>query len=100
MTWAAVLSMIPIPELDETPTYNFGDKTVRLDWYYSKKITPENYEMQIKRGVEDWETYTDTLTQTNYTFQADDENNYSFRIRAKVNDTWTENSWSTSGAML
>ena len=91
---AAVLNMIPMPELDETPIFNFEDKTVGLDWYYSNKLIPENYEMQIKRGVADWETYTDTLTQTKYIFQADDENDYSIRIRAKVNDTWTENSWS------
>ncbi|MEA2043010.1 MAG: C10 family peptidase, partial [Bacteroidota bacterium] len=91
---AAVLNMKPIPEIDDSPKFNYEDKTVALEWYYSNKIVPENFELQIKKGTDDWLTHTDTITTNEYIFQADDDYDYSIRIRAKVNNEWVENSWS------
>ncbi len=91
---AAVLNMIPVPEIDESPELDVENKTVKLEWYYSNKIQAENYELQVKKGPAEWETVTDTLTQKTYTFQADKENDYSFRVRAKINGKWKDNGWS------
>ncbi len=93
---AAVLNMVPVPELDDTPVFNYEDKTVEMKWYYTEKIVPENYEMQVKTGTADWQSYTDTITLKSFLFQADDENEYSIRIRAKVNNEWKDNSWSNT----
>jgi len=91
---AAVLNMLPVPELDDSPDFNFEDKIVNIKWYYPDKITAQNFELQYKKGTADWESLTDTITQKEFIFQADDENNYSIRIRAKNNDVWADNSWS------
>jgi len=69
---------------------------VEMKWYYTEKIVPENYEMQVKTGTADWQSYTDTITLKSFLFQADDENEYSIRIRAKVNNEWKDNSWSNT----
>ncbi len=95
---AAVLNMIPIPELDTKPKIDFENKTASLKWYYTEKIPAQNFELQIKKGVADWETLTDTFTTSfSYIFKADsNDKDYTFRIRAKVHDTWYDNSWSNS----
>ncbi len=91
---AAVLNMIPVPELDENPDFNFENKTITLKWYYSDKVSVQNYELQVKKGVDEWETLTDTLTVKTYTFSADGESDYSFRIRAKMSNEWNTSGWS------
>ena len=92
---AAVLNMIPVPELDEKPKINFENKTATLKWYYPERNPAQNFELQIKIGVAEWETLTDTFTTSfSYVFQADNESNYSFRIKAKVHGTWYDDSWS------
>lgn len=92
---AAVLNMVPIPELDNKPKIDFENKTATLKWYYTKKVPAQNFELQIKIGVNEWETLTDTFTTSfSYEFKADATNNYSFRIRAKVHNNWYDNNWS------
>ncbi len=91
---AAVLNMLPVPELDDSPEIDTENKTVKLKWYYSEKLQAEKYELQIKTGPADWETLTDTITQKSFVFQADNENEYTFRLRAKIGGNWTENAWS------
>ncbi len=91
---AAVLNMIPVPELDDSPELDIESKSAVLKWYYSERLSVQNYELQIKRGPADWETLTDTLTVNTYTFVTDGNTEYSFRIRAKVNGVWADNSWS------
>ena len=91
---AAVLNMTPVPEMDDSPELNTEEKTVNLEWYYSEKFPVENYELQVKKGPAEWETITDTLTQKSFLFQADNENEYSFRVRAKINGEWKDNAWS------
>jgi len=92
---AAVLNMIPVPELDEKPKIDFENKTATLKWYYPERNPAQNFELQIKNGAADWETLTDTFTTSfSYVFQVDDKTNYSFRIKAKVHDSWYDNSWS------
>lgn len=91
---AAVLNMIPVPELDDSPELNIDEKTVELEWFYSPKIQAENFELQIKKGPADWETIADTITQNKFTFKADNDIEYTFRIRAKVNGKWNDRGWS------
>jgi len=91
---AAVLNMIPVPEIDENPELNFKNKTLVLKWYYSDKLSVQNYELQIKKDVNEWKTLTDTLTVKTYTFQTDGENDYFFRIRAKLNNNQDVSGWS------
>lgn len=94
----AVLNMIPIPELDKKPKIDFENKTATLKWYYTEKIPAQNFELQIKKGVNDWETLTDTFTTSfSYIFKPEDvTKDYTFRIRAKVHNVWLENTWSNS----
>ncbi len=92
----AVLNMIPVTELDKKPKFNYEDKTAELKWYFSNRITPEKYELQYKKGSNDWETLTDTITIPTFVFQADENNTYTIRIRAKVNGEWYDNSWSNT----
>lgn len=94
---AAVLNMIPVPEFDKKYKIDYENKTAELKWYYPERNPAQNFELQIKRGVSEWETYTDTLTKLSYIFKPeDDKSDYSFRIRAKVHDTWYNDSWSNS----
>lgn len=95
---AATLNMIPVPEMDKKPKIDFENKTATLKWYYPEKIPAQNFELQIKKGLENWETLTDTFTNSfSYEFKPEKENiDYSFRIRAKVHDNWYDNSWSNT----
>jgi len=95
---AAVLNMIPIPELDKKPKIDYKNKTATIKWYYTEKISAQNFELQIKRGVADWETLTDTFTTSfSYTYKPEsDDKDYTFRIRARVHNRWYDNSWSNS----
>lgn len=91
---AAVLNMIPIPEMNDSPDLDEESRTVNLEWYYTYKIPVQNYELQFKKGPDDWVTVADTITTKTYIFQTDSKNDYSFRIRAQVNGEWKNNGWS------
>lgn len=91
---AAVLNMIPVPEIEENPETDAETKTVFLKWYYTDKIIPDNYELQFKKGSAEWETLSDTFKMQTYPFKVDGENDYMFRVRAQINNEWKSNSWS------
>ena len=90
---AAVINMFPVPEL-ETPEINLENETVEIEWYYSKKITPEAYELQVKIGAADWLTITDTITVESFDYKYESTEEHKFQIRAKVAGKWKTNSYS------
>ena len=90
---AAVVDMIPVPEMGK-PKVNPDDEVVNLEWFYSQKIKPESYELQVKIGSANWLTVDSNITAASYKYKYTSTDLHRFRVRAKYNGKRAQNGWS------
>jgi hypothetical protein len=91
-----VLDFIPKPYLHDiwipTDTNMFN-----LTWQFTHTISPNAFEVQRKINNEAWETITDDFQDTSLLVIIGNlENDYYFRVRARVNEEWYPSSWSNT----
>ena len=90
---AAVTDMVPVPEMAK-PRISPGDETVKLEWYYTRVIKPDCYELQVKDGSAGWVTVADTIVDTKFDYKYTSTDLHRFRVRAKYNGIWRQDGWS------
>lgn len=87
------MNILPEPYV-EVPVM-WDDATIgQLCWSHPENADAEAFEVQriVDEGV--WETLTDVTTDTCWTIFPQMDKEYSFRVRAKTNGRWYNNSWS------
>ncbi len=94
----AVVDMIPVPELAK-PRINPENNTVDVEWYYPNVIKPQAYELQVKDGSKNWETISNNIQSTQYSYTYKSTDLHRFRVRAKYTGTWQNNGWSNYEAI-
>ncbi len=90
---AGVVDFIPVVEIGE-PKLNINDETVELEWYYPTTVTPDAYQLQVKKGSSNWEDLEDNITEKTYSYKYDNTEIHNFRVRAKCFGNWIDDSWS------
>lgn len=88
-----VYNMWPVPEM-ATINVDHSLNIIDIEWYYSGQIIPDAYELQVRTTTGEWETIADNLTSKTYEYMYDEDNSYSFRVRAQNMGEWKNNGWS------
>jgi len=87
------MNIIPEPMI-EVPEIWSDSIEFDLKWSYPEKAEAEAFEVQKSIDNGDWITLTDETTDTLIHLVVDPEKEYKFRVRAKTNGKWYQNSWS------
>ena len=90
---AAVVDMIPNPEM-ATPKLDFDNEAVDVNWYYPQSVKVEAFELQVKVGIANYVTINDSIKATSYKYKYKNTEIHTFKVRAKVNGKWIDNSYS------
>ncbi len=90
----AAMNIIPEPYI-EPPIISSDSIEFDLKWSYPEKAEADAFEVQKRVNNSSWITLTDETTDTSLHLLVDPENEYDFRVRAKTNGKWYNNSWST-----
>ncbi|MEA3445446.1 MAG: C10 family peptidase [Bacteroidota bacterium] len=94
-----VYNLWPVPEMDDIDI-DFENNTLDINWFYSRQIIPEAYELQSKSLAGEWESLSTDLHDTHFQFQYAEDETYSFRVRAKNMGKWKNNGWSNSSTII
>ncbi len=90
----AAMNIIPEPMIIP-PVIDADSIEFDLVWRYPEKAEAEAFQVQKKVDDGDWMDITTTTTDTVLHLLVDPEKEYQFRVRAKTNGIWYQNSWST-----
>ena len=90
----AAMNILPEPMIEQ-PVLWSDSIEFDLKWSYPEKAEAEAFEVQKKVDGGSWVTISDASTDTSIHMVADPEKEYKFRVRAKTNGKWYQNSWST-----
>ncbi len=90
----ATMNIIPEPMI-ETPEIWSDSIEFDLQWSYPEKAEAQAFEIQKSVNGGNWVTISDQSTDTSIHMVVDPEKEYKFRVRAKTNGKWYQNSWST-----
>lgn len=88
------MNIIPEPMI-EVPEIWSDSIEFDLKWSYPEKAEAEAFQVQKSIDNGNWITVSDELTDTIVHLVVDPEKEYKFRVRAKTNGKWYQNSWST-----
>ncbi len=91
----AVVDMMPIAEMLSS-SINVEDSTLELSWFTSSKISPQAIELQVKEGIKDWVTVSNSINNPHYTFNYKSTETHLFRVRYNYDGQWIDNAWSKS----
>ncbi len=89
----AAMNIIPEPMIEE-PVIDSDSIEFDLTWSYPEKAEAEAFQVQKRINNGDWITISDDITDTALHILVDPEKEYDFRVRAKTNGKWYQNSWS------
>ncbi|RLD90460.1 MAG: hypothetical protein DRJ09_04120 [Bacteroidetes bacterium] len=90
----AAMNIIPEPMI-EVPEIWSDSIEFDLKWSYPEKAEAQAFEVQKSVNGGNWVTISDQSTDTAIHMVVDPEKEYKFRVRAKTNGKWYQNSWST-----
>ncbi len=88
------MNIIPEPMI-EVPEIWSDSIEFDLKWSYPEKAEAEAFEVQKSVNGGNWVTISDESADTAIHMVVDPEKEYKFRVRAKTNGKWYQNSWST-----
>ena len=88
------MNIIPEPMI-EVPEIWSDSIEFDLKWSYPEKAEAEAFEVQKSVNEGNWVTISDEFADTAIHMVVDPEKEYKFRVRAKTNGKWYQNSWST-----
>ncbi len=88
------MNIIPEPMI-ETPEIWSDSIEFDLKWSYPEKAEAQAFQVQKSIDGGSWITISDASTDTSVHMVVDPEKEYKFRVRAKTNGKWYQNSWST-----
>ncbi len=87
-----VLNIIPEPYVI-TPEIFSDSSSTKLHWMYPENAEAEAFELQVAIDGGDWQTISNSITDTCYSLVPNIEKSYKYRVRAKTNGFWYSNSW-------
>jgi hypothetical protein len=88
------MNIIPEPMI-EVPEIWSDSIEFDLKWSYPEKAEAQAFEVQKSVNEGNWVTISDESADTAIHLVVDPEKEYKFRVRAKTNGKWYQNSWST-----
>lgn len=86
---AAVMGLTPIPEISNVK-FDIETNIATLKWYYSPRITNPEFELQMRVNNSDWQTVSESISETQYSFTPDLDATYYFRVKTAQNNDWSE----------
>lgn len=89
----AVVDMVPVPEM-ANPRIKLENNTVKVEWYYPPKINAQAFELQVKDGSKNWETISNDIHTSQYSYSYTSTDLHRFRVRAKYAGKWENDGWS------
>ena len=90
---AAVVDFIPIVDIEE-PVVNSETESVDLKWNYPTTLAPDAYQLQVKVGAANWKDVAADITEKKYSYKYENTDIHYFKVRAKINGDWINNSYS------
>ncbi len=88
------MNIIPEPMIEEPEIWSDSIE-FDLKWSYPEKAEAQAFQVQKSVNNGSWVTMSDASTDTSIHLVVDPEKEYKFRVRAKTNGKWYQNSWST-----
>ena len=88
------MNIIPEPMIEEPEIWSDSIE-FDLKWSYPGKAEAQAFQVQKSVNSGSWVTISDASTDTSIHLVVDPEKEYKFRVRAKTNGKWYQNSWST-----
>jgi len=88
------MNIIPEPMIEEPEIWSDSIE-FDLKWSYPEKAEAQAFQVQKSVNNGSWVTISDASTDTSIHMVVDPEKEYKFRVRAKTNGKWYQNSWST-----
>ena len=86
-----VLNIIPEPYVI-TPEIFSDSSSTKLHWMYPDNAEAEAFELQVSIDGGNWQTISNSITDTCYSLVPNIEKSYKYRVRAKTNGFWYSNS--------
>jgi len=94
-----VVNILPTPMIETPRVWNDAESDT-LSWYYPEKANAQAFEIQQKKNGEAWETISNTITDTFLIIYPETAQTYLYRIRAKTNNRWFNNSWGQEATLI
>ncbi len=85
-----VFNIVPTPDL----SVDMQEESFLMKWDTPENILFNGFELQIKRGRNNWETLAEPTNDSTFQTENDMESSYAFRIRMKYNDFSAIEAWS------
>ncbi len=90
----AAMNIIPEPMII-TPVIASDSIEFDLTWRYPANAEAEAFQVQKRVNNGNWITISSDISDTSLHILVDPTKDYKFRVRAKTNGKWYQNSWST-----
>ena len=88
------MNIIPEPMIEQPEIWSDSTE-FDLKWSYPEKAEAQAFQVQESVNEGNWVTISDSSADTSIHIVVDPEKEYKFRVRAKTNGKWYQNSWST-----
>ena len=94
-----VVNILPTPMLETPAIWNEAESDT-LKWDYPVIANADAFEIQQNKNSEGWETISNTITDTFLIIYPEIGHTYQYRIRAKTNNRWFNNSWGQEATLI
>lgn len=91
----AVMNIIPEPYV-LPPEIHYESSSTKVHWSYPENVEIEVFELQTSINNGSWQTLSSSILDTCFTITPNIINTNSYRVRAKTNGIWYNNSWSNT----
>lgn len=89
----AMFDMYPVPQISSVKSTN-GISDITVSWITSEFVTNSEYTLEQKADGGIWEEVASGITDKSYTINNATASVYQFRVKAKTNGYYYNNSWS------
>lgn len=93
----AAFDVLPNPQISEIKNTGSGNDFT-VNWIVSDKISVDEYTLEQKADLGDWEEVAAGITSKSYTIVNPTGEVYQFRVKAKIAGTYYSKSWSETEA--
>ena len=93
MLTCGVFDILPVPYMNNAQ-YSENPRTFTISWQVAINFNWDSFELQENFNNGTWTTINDNITETSYSHTVAADGIYKYRVRAKINDTYYNDSWS------
>ncbi len=87
----ALMDIVPNPMISQDVAW-IDEDSFKLKWFTSFRLFANYYELQERRGINDWLTLSSTINDTSYAIDVNSPGTYHYRVRAHRDGVWWD--WS------